>query len=53
MEEINTEEQNKKNKWKGYLKKIGLAGFIFFLVKGLIWIAVFIIGAKGCNSLMD
>lgn len=24
-----------------WLKRIGLAGFLFFLIKGLIWLAVF------------
>ncbi|NJM53559.1 MAG: alanyl-tRNA synthetase [Blastocatellia bacterium] len=39
------EEQNKKEnpaiKW---LKRLGFAGFMFFFIKGLIWLAV-IIGA--------
>jgi len=26
---------------KPWLKKIGIAGFLFFLIKGLIWLAVF------------
>jgi hypothetical protein len=26
---------------KSWLKKIGIAGFLFFLIKGLIWLAVF------------
>jgi len=25
-----------------WLKRIGFAGFIFFLIKGLIWLAVFL-----------
>ncbi len=25
-----------------WLKRIGVAGFLFFLVKGLIWIAIFL-----------
>jgi hypothetical protein len=25
-----------------WLKRIGVAGFLFFLIKGLIWLAVFI-----------
>jgi hypothetical protein len=24
-----------------YLKKIGVVGFLFFLIKGLVWIALF------------
>ncbi len=26
---------------RDWLKKIGVAGFLFFLIKGLAWIAVF------------
>jgi hypothetical protein len=26
---------------KLWLKRVGIAGFIFFLVKGLIWLAIF------------
>ena len=32
----------KKNKFSIYLKKIGIAGFLFFLIKGLIWIGIFL-----------
>jgi hypothetical protein len=31
---------------KEYLKKLGLAGFLFFLIKGLIWLFIFLGGAK-------
>jgi hypothetical protein len=41
-----SEEQNKKEnpaiKW---LKRLGLAGFMFFFIKGLIWLALFIVAA--------
>lgn len=30
-----------------WLKAIGLAGFLFFLIKGLIWLLVFRLVAKG------
>lgn len=36
-EPITPEQQRKR----GWLKKLGWAGFLFFLVKGLVWIAVF------------
>tara|TARA_R110002049_G_C9149240_1_gene560144 strand:+ start:2557 stop:2691 length:135 start_codon:yes stop_codon:yes gene_type:complete len=35
MEELNN---NSKKSW---LKRIGWAGFLFFLIKGLIWLAIF------------
>jgi len=28
------------NQWKNIVKKLGLAGFLFFFVKGLVWLAV-------------
>jgi hypothetical protein len=28
----------------GWLKKLGVAGFLFFLIKGLVWLALFIFG---------
>ena len=34
-----------------WIKRLGFAGFIFFLVKGLIWIAIFIFGAEAIKSL--
>ncbi len=27
--------------WKAWLKKLGVVGFLFFLIKGLAWLAVF------------
>jgi len=27
---------------KLWLKRVGVAGFLFFLIKGLIWIAIFV-----------
>jgi hypothetical protein len=34
-------------KWKPeaitlWLKRVGVAGFLFFLIKGLVWVAIFI-----------
>lgn len=29
------------SRYKEWLKRLGLAGFLFFLIKGLIWLAVF------------
>jgi len=26
---------------KEYIKKLGVAGFLFFFIKGLIWLAIF------------
>jgi len=34
-------KENRHSKLKSWLKKIGIIGFMFFLIKGLIWLAVF------------
>ena len=40
----------KINKLKAWLKKLGVAGFLFFLIKGLVWVAIFLGAGKlfGC-----
>ncbi|MBL7719191.1 MAG: alanyl-tRNA synthetase [Flavipsychrobacter sp.] len=38
-----------KSKWKLWLKRVGFWGFMFFLVKGLVWIAVFAGLLKSCD----
>lgn len=35
---------NEKNKL--WFKRIGVAGFLFFLGKGLVWIAIFVAAGK-------
>jgi len=35
-----------KKKLKLYFKRLGLAGFMFFLIKGLIWLFIIFGGAK-------
>jgi hypothetical protein len=32
---------NARSKTMGWLMKLGWAGFLFFLIKGLVWLAVF------------
>jgi hypothetical protein len=32
--------QNEKKGFIKWLKRLGIAGFLFFLIKGLIWLAV-------------
>lgn len=31
-------EQNKRQMW---LKRVGIGGFLFFFIKGLVWLGVF------------
>lgn len=42
------DEKVKKSKIFSWLKKIGVAGFLFFLGKGIIWLFVFYGVFKGC-----
>ncbi len=34
------EQQLKENKVLIWLKRLGLAGFLFFLIKGLLWLII-------------
>lgn len=43
--ENQTEVKDKKT-LKSWLKKLGVAGFLFFLIKGLVWIGVFLWAGK-------
>jgi hypothetical protein len=36
------EPENKKTPAAKWIKRFGLAGFLFFLIKGLIWLALFV-----------
>lgn len=38
---METAESNKNN-FKTWFKRLGLAGFLFFLAKGLVWIGIFL-----------
>ncbi|MGV3641850.1 MAG: hypothetical protein ACO1NZ_15100 [Adhaeribacter sp.] len=40
---INFEAMDKE-KVKKYVKRLGFAGFMFFLIKGLVWLAVIYFG---------
>ncbi|HQE12240.1 MAG TPA: hypothetical protein PLQ78_05800 [Flavipsychrobacter sp.] len=48
--EVNTSEN--PNRMMTWLKRLGIAGFLFFLGKGLMWIALFYFGFRftGCES---
>ncbi len=39
---------NQNPPWLIWLKKLGWAGFLFFLLKGLVWVAIFA-GVWKCN----
>ena len=49
MEEQKIEGRNTgTSKAKTWLKRIGFWGFMFFLIKGLVWVAVFAGLIKAC-----
>jgi energy-converting hydrogenase Eha subunit G len=37
---MKTMEKEQKQSLSGWLKKLGVAGFLFFFIKGLVWLAV-------------
>jgi len=39
-------EKKSKQKW---LKRFGAGAFLFFLLKGIVWIFVFVFAAKSCT----
>jgi integral membrane protein len=43
------ESETKSRKMYTWVKRIGVTGFLFFLIKGLIWIGVFAGMIKGCS----
>ena len=43
-------DEEKVLKRKKWLKRAGIAGFLFFLIKGLAWIAVALFAWKGCSA---
>lgn len=39
-----------KKDWKSWIRRFGVFGFFFFLIKGLLWLAVFFgLWKAGCN----
>lgn len=42
-------EDKKRSKLVNWLRGLGIAGFLFFLVKGLIWVGIFAGVVKGCG----
>lgn len=44
--ESGTRERGRMTAW---LKRIGVAGFLFFLIKGLVWLAVIFWGVSFCS----
>jgi len=43
------EEKPPKKNVKTWLKGLGVAGFLFFFIKGLVWIAIFV-GVGKCAT---
>lgn len=44
-------EEKKESKFRFWLKRAGVVGFLFFLIKGLVWIGVAVaVGFGLCNK---
>ncbi len=39
-----------KRDWKAWFKRLGVAGFLFFFAKGLVWLAIFFGLFKTCGA---
>ncbi len=50
---METFKESKKDKIIKYFKRLGWIGFFFFLGKGIIWLVVFYLAAKGINNWED
>lgn len=37
---MENEENNHETKWEKWFKRLGVAGFLFFFIKGLLWLIV-------------
>jgi hypothetical protein len=35
--------------WKTWMRRFGIGGFLFFLIKGLVWLAIFFGAFKACT----
>jgi len=46
MEQKIGETEDKKSKLLRWLKRVGVVGFLFFFLKGLVWIGIFIWAGK-------
>lgn len=46
--ELPAPEQSRQRSIIAWLRRLGLAGVLFFLVKGLLWILIPVFVAKGC-----
>ena len=42
-------EERPPSKLVKWLRGLGVAGFLFFLIKGLVWVAIFAGVIKGCE----
>lgn len=43
--------QKQESSFIKWIKKLGIIGFLFFFIKGLVWLGVFYLAGKGCNAL--
>ena len=42
-----------RTKFKIWLNRFGIIGFLFFLIKGIIWLAIFIFGVEFFKNIFE
>jgi len=45
---VESAEEPQQRSFSFWLKRLGWAGFLLFLIKGLLWILIPVLIAKGC-----
>jgi DMSO reductase anchor subunit len=43
---MEAEKKALESKWKQWLKRMGVAGFLFFFLKGMVWLVLFFWAGK-------
>jgi hypothetical protein len=49
LKKVSMQEDSSEKGFKTWIKRIGIAGFLFFFIKGLVWIAIFV-GVGKCAT---
>jgi hypothetical protein len=50
LDEASKKELTRKEKIMFWFKRVGWAGFLFFLIKGIVWLVIFWLGAEAVTS---
>lgn len=50
LDDTSKKEMNRKAKIMFWFKRLGWAGFFFFLIKGIVWLVIFWLGAEAITG---